>query len=265
MPVEQPSFASYLRHLRRYGHEAQKDGPLNRAVLATRAGIAFSYVTKLEQGAAQHPSAEVIDNLAGVLGADDVERQHLHDLVVYDREVGMASVGPHVAVEVTDQMRAYIDNLVPHLAGIVDDAWNVLYANPEYCRIYRHLADPAVGNVLVWFFEVPEARAIMIDWETEARLTVAWLRALMVRRPRSGLFTPLLRRLATSPAFSRMWSSQEVLMGRPSPYMFVHDLDHNADLRLVAEVYAWPDPTKALQMYLGVQIKPDGEASSGRG
>jgi len=46
--------------------------------------------------------------------------------------------------------------------------------------------------------------------------------------------------------------------------MFVHDLDHNADLRLVAEVYAWPDPTKALQMYLGVQIKPDGEASSSR-
>jgi len=132
MPVEQPSFASYLRHLRKHGHEAQKDGPLNRAVLANETGIAFSYVTKLEQGAAQHPSAEVIDHLADVLGADDVERQHLHDLVVYDREVGMASVAPHVAVEVTDQMRGLYRQPRPSSPGIrVDDAWNVLYANPD--------------------------------------------------------------------------------------------------------------------------------------
>lgn len=265
MPVEQPSFASYLRHLRNHGREAQKEGRLNRAELATRAGTAFSYVTKLEQGAAQHPGAEVVDNLADALGADEMERQHLHDLVVYDREAGMPTTGTHGSVDVTDQMRTYVDNLVPHLASFVDEAWNVLYANTEYTRIYRHLADPSVGNVLVWFFEVPEARAIMIDWETEARLTVAWLRALMVRRPRSQLFALLLQRLSDSPDFRRMWSLQEVLMGRPSPYMFVHDLDHNADIRLVAEVYGWPDPTKALQLYLGVQIKPEEEARSRRG
>lgn len=260
--VEPPSFAAYLRHLRKHGREAQRNGTVSRAELATRAQTAFSYVTKLEQGSAVHPSPEVIDNLADVLGVDDVERRHLHDLIVYDRESSLLpteTVGP---VDVTDQMRIYVDNLVPHLAGIVDDAWNVLYSNSEYARIYRHLADPAVGNVLMWFFQVPEARAIMIDWETEARLTVAWLRALMVRRPRSTLFPPLLNQLSTSPDFQRMWASQEVLMGRPSPYMFVHDLDRNDDLRLLAEVYAWPDPTKALQIYLGVRVTTDGDAAS---
>ncbi len=265
MTVEPPSFAAYLRHLRTHGREAQRNGPLNRAELATQAKTAFSYVTKLEQGAAQHPSPEVVDNLADALGVDDVERRHLHDLVAYDREAGMPPAETGGAVDVTDQMRTYIDNLVPHLAGMVDDAWNVLYSNTEYARIYRHLAEPAVGNVLVWFFQVPEARAIMIDWETEARLTVAWLRALMVRRPRSGLFLPLLDRLSASPDFRRMWLSQQVLMGRPSPYMFVHDLDRNEDLRLLAEVYPWPDPTKALQMYLGVRVTTDGDVRSRRG
>jgi transcriptional regulator with XRE-family HTH domain len=263
MMVEPPSFGAYLRHLRTYGREAQRVGQLSRAELATRARAAFSYVTKLEQGAAQNPSTEVVDHLADVLGVDDVERQHLHDLVVYDREASLPPLDGNDTVEVTDQMRTYINNLVPHLAGVVDDAWNVLYSNAEYARIYRHLADPAVGNVLVWFFQVPEARAIMIDWETEARLTVAWLRALMVRRPRSRSFRPLLDRLSASSDFCRMWTAQEVLMGRPSPYMFVHDLDRNEDLRLLAEVYAWPDPTKALQMYLGVRVAPYGEFGSG--
>jgi transcriptional regulator with XRE-family HTH domain len=253
MPVEQPSFATYLRHLRGQGHAAQRAGSISRTEVASRAGIAFSYLTKLEQGAASHPSPEVVNNLADALQANDVERRHLHDLVAYDRESVLSPFEVYSPI-VTDEMQIYIDHTVPHLAGLVDDAWNVLYANSEYARIYRHLDDAAVGNVLVWFFHVPEARAIMVDWETEARLTVAWLRALMARRPRSALFVQLLERLASSRDFERMWHSQEVLMGRPSAYMYVHDLDHNEGIRLIAQVHAWPDPTVALQMYLGVRL-----------
>jgi hypothetical protein len=68
------------------------------------------------------------------------------------------------------------------------------------------------------------------------------------------LFAPLLEKLASSPDFERMWATQEVLMGRPTPYMYVHDLDHNVGIQLIAQVHAWPDPTVALQMYLGVRI-----------
>lgn len=254
MTVEQPSFATYLRHLRKHGQAAQRRGALSRMDLASRAGTAFSYLTKLEQGAAQHPSSEVVDHLADALEATDLERRHLHDLVTFDRESRLPPIEVDAQADVTDEMRTYVDHIVPNLAGLVDEAWNLLYGNAEYKRIYRHLADPDVANVLVWFFHVPEARAIMVDWETEARLTVAWLRALMVRRPRISLFATLLERLSSSPDFERMWSTQEVLMGRPSPYMYVHDLDHNVGVRLIAQVHSWPDPTKALQMYLGVRL-----------
>lgn len=257
MTVEKPSFAAYLRHLRRQGHAAQRRGPLSRTELASQAGTAFSYLTKLEQGAAQHPSDEIVDHLADVLEASELERRHLHELVAFDRESRLPSIEVDALADVTDEMRTYVDHIAPNLAGLVDEAWNVLYGNAEYKRIYRRLADPDIGNVLVWFFHVPEARAIMVDWETEARLTVAWLRALMVRRPRSSLFATLLRRLSSSSDFERMWASQEILMGRPSPYMYVHDLDHDAGIRLIAQVHAWPDPTKALQMYLGVRLDTD--------
>lgn len=254
MPVDPPSLAGYLRHLRRNGHEARKHGPLSRTDLAARAGIGVGYVIKLEQGVALNPSLEVVDNLAEALGADGLERQHLHDLAAYHQATALAPKGMDDDHEITDMMRAYVDHLAPHLACFVDDAWNVLHANSEYTRIYRNIDKDDDGNVLTWFFGEPEAQRVMVDWETEARLTVAWLRALMVRQPGSRLFEPLLRRLSASPDFVRMWEMQEILMGRHTPYMYVKDLDSNEAIMLVAQVYDWPDPTKALQFYLGVRL-----------
>lgn len=238
------------------GHEARRRGQLSRTKLAAKAGIGVGYVTKLEQGVALNPSLDVVDDLAEALGADSLERQHLHDLAAYHQALGTQSTTRNADDdhEITDMMRTYVDHLAPNLAAFVDDAWNVLYANAEYSRIYRNIDDPAVGNVLTWFFREPESRRIMVDWETEAGLTVAWLRALMVRRPGSLLFEPLLRQLAASPDFARMWKRQEILMGRHTPCMYVHDLDQGTAIMLVAQVYDWPDPTKAIQLYLGVPL-----------
>jgi transcriptional regulator with XRE-family HTH domain len=252
--VEPPSLAGYLRHLRKNGHEARRRGRLSRTELAAKAGIGVGYVIKLEQGVALNPSLDVVDGLAEALGANSLERQHLHDLAAYHQALGTTTRNADDDREITEMMRAYVDHLAPNLAGFVDDAWNVLYANAEYSRIYRNIEDPSVGNVLTWFFREPESRRIMVDWETEARLTVAWLRALMVRRPGSRLFEPLLRQLAASPDFVRMWEMQEILMGRHTPYMYIHDLDCGKAVMLVAQVYDWPDPTKALQLYLGVRL-----------
>lgn len=254
MPVDPPSLAGYLRHLRRNGHEARKRGRLSRTDLAARAGIGVGYVIKLEQGVALNPSPEVVDNLAEALGADGLERRHLHDLAAYHQATAAAPACVDGGHEINDMMRAYVDHLTPNLACFVDDAWNVLYANSEYARIYRNIDKDDAGNVLTWFFREPSARRVMVDWETEARLTVAWLRALMARQPGSRMFQPLLRQLSDSPDFVRMWEMQEVLMGRHTPYMYVKDLDTNRAIMLIAQVYEWPDPTKALQFYLGVRL-----------
>jgi hypothetical protein len=93
----------------------------------------------------------------------------------------------------------------------------------------------------------------MLEWEEEAQLTVAWLRSLMVRHPGSRLFAELLARLSTSRDFRRMWEMQEVLIGRRTPFMWVHDLDHGRDIRLLAQVYPVPSPTQRIQLYLGVR------------
>lgn len=244
--VQPPSFGSYLRHCRDISG-------LSRPDLAAAADTSISYVAKLEQGAAINPTPERVELLASALKVTDVQRQHLHHLVAFD-QVPTGSVDDRVpADEITDIMRQHVDDLGPHLAGYVDTCWNVLHPNGEYARIYRHIADPAVANVLTWFFHVPESRAIMLEWEDEAHLTVAWLRSLMVRHPGSRLFTELLARLRTSRDFRRMWEKQEVLMGRRTPFMWVHDLDHDCDIRLLAQVYPVPIPSQRIQLYLGVR------------
>jgi len=244
--VQPPTFGAYVRHCR-------ITGELSRTELAAAADISLSYVTKLEQGVAVNPSAERIDKLADALQVSEVQRQHLHDLVSFD-QVPPGSVDDRLpGDEISDILHQHVDHLVPHLAAYVDASWNVLHANAEYTRIYRHITEPAVANVLIWFFQVSESQAIMLEWEDEARLTVAWMRSLMVRHPGSRLFGELLTRLSTSRDFRQMWAMQEVLMGRRRPYMWVHDLDHGQDIRLNAQVYTAPDPSQRIQLYLGVR------------
>jgi transcriptional regulator with XRE-family HTH domain len=244
--VPPPSFGAYLRHCR-------DTSDVSRADLAAAADTSSSYLAKLEQGAAINPSPARVEQLAAALKVNDVQRQHLHHLVSFD-QVPLGSVEDRVpSDEITEIMRQLVGYLVPHLAGYVDTSWNVLHPNAEYTRIYRHIADPGVANVLTWIFHVPESRAIMLEWEEEAQLTVAWLRSLMVRHPGSRLFADLLARLSTSRDFRRIWEMQEVLVGRRTPFMLVHDLDHGCDIRLLADVYPVPNPTQRIQLYLGVR------------
>jgi len=46
--------------------------------LALLAGISSDYYTRLEQGRDQHPSAQVLDSLARVLGLNADATEHLH-------------------------------------------------------------------------------------------------------------------------------------------------------------------------------------------
>lgn len=248
--IRHPLLGDYLRHLRtREPQDGHKR--LSRHELATWAGVSYGYITRLEQGGADNPSPEVLDRIADALQVHPLERQHLHDLVTYVRPADEPFANYEERHEVTPVMRLAVDRLVPHLCGYVDDAWNVIYANAEYARIYRHITD--VGNVLEWFFAVPEAQAIMLEWEPEARLTVAWLRALMVQNASNPMFHKLLTDLGRHADFRRMWNLQEIVMGRATPYMRVRDLDCGEDLNLLAQVYQWPDPTQDLQLYLGIR------------
>ncbi|WP_019852974.1 helix-turn-helix transcriptional regulator [Actinopolyspora mortivallis] len=259
MLIEPPSFGSYLRHLRSGAPPAafapdpayRTPRPaMNRAELATAARTSVGYVQKLEQGHADNPSPAVVDRLADALGSTSVERQHLHDLASPQRNEHGEQVSRQ---EVTPVQREAADGLHPSLAAYVDEAWNVLYSNAEYRRMFRRITE--VGNVLTWFFYVPESKAVMVEWEHEARLTVAWLRALMARRPGNPLFAEILETLSRSAEFVRMWESQEVILGRHKPHFLVHDLDRGREVELLAQVYPTPDPSQHMQLYLGIPAR----------
>ncbi|ATY17301.1 transcriptional regulator (plasmid) [Amycolatopsis sp. AA4] len=265
-PLEPPSFGGYLRHLRTTdaagfpaGAPARPRPRMSRDDLAAAAGVSTGYVIKLEQRLG-NPSADIVDRLADALHCSPVERQHLHDLATAQLPGAATARAGYRPPEITDVMKQMVDNLVPQLAGYVDDAWNVLYANSEYARIFRGIT--RVGNVLAWFFGVPESRAIMVEWETEARLTVAWLRGLMARRPAEPMFEQVLEALAGYPDFRAMWERQELLMGRHTQHMRVRDLDRGTEFVLLAQVHKAPDPTVPVQMYLGTRSPDPGAADA---
>jgi transcriptional regulator with XRE-family HTH domain len=53
---------------------------LRREEVAMLAGVSADYYIRLEQGRDQHPSAQVLDALAGALQFDDYATAHLHRL-----------------------------------------------------------------------------------------------------------------------------------------------------------------------------------------
>jgi transcriptional regulator with XRE-family HTH domain len=251
--LSKPSFGDHLRHLRSTSPagRASKNGLLSRTQLAASASVSVGYVIKLEQGKGGRPSPDVIDRIAAALGVSAVENRHLHDLADYSpTDVNISHDCPGVT-PVTAAMKEVVDTLRPHLAAYVDEKWDILYCNPGYERIYRNSTE--AGNVLKWLFFTPESRSVLVEWELEAQLIVAWFRALMVRRPANRRFDRVLDDLARSPEFCRMWERREICMGRHSHHMLVRDLDTGEQVRLLAQVYAWPDPTQEVQMFLGVR------------
>jgi transcriptional regulator with XRE-family HTH domain len=250
--IDMPSLGAYLRHLR----TARK---INRATLAAGAGVSESYVTKLEQNR-QVPTLAVLDQLGAQVTEVEAEREHLRDLRLYPR---LDPNAPMMAdIVITESMKAYVDKQVPQVSGWVDRAWGVWYANSEYRRLFRDIEE--CGNVLTWFFEGPQAKKVMVEWDMEARLTVAWLRALMVRGPEDPAYAKVLSDLSGNREFAQMWQAKELFMARHHPSMRVWDLDHGREVTLTAQVFPQPDPAIPLQLYLGVRdLTP--EAGTGAG
>jgi transcriptional regulator with XRE-family HTH domain len=243
-----PKFATALRGLRT-GRMSTMGGPRrawSRDDIAARAGISSGYLTKLEQGRAL-PSTEVVDRLANALGGDAVIRQHLHDLA----NPGETSL-PARTTDITAVEQAALDGLTPTaLAAYVDHTWSVLAANSEYTRIFRGIT--TCGNVLHWLFRERLSRAVIVEWEMEARLTVAWLRGLMARYPGDPRLMAVYTELCDNGEFCRLWNFGEIALGRHQSTLWVHDLDSGAQKRLLAQVYPSPDPGRTYQLYLGVR------------
>jgi transcriptional regulator with XRE-family HTH domain len=180
---------------------------LRREELAALAGISADYLTRLEQGRATAPSAQVVEALSQALRISDRERDLLYQLA------GHAPPGLDVVrSSLTPSVQRLLDRLANTPVVVYDATWTLVHANApfdalmgetstwraiERNAIWRNLLGP--GNRTV---HTAEEQA-----EHEARL-VADLRLTASRYPADRSLRRLIDDLAEqSPRFVELWQS----------------------------------------------------------
>ncbi|MEU7874150.1 helix-turn-helix transcriptional regulator [Dactylosporangium sp. NPDC049140] len=180
---------------------------LRREELAGLAGISADYLTRLEQGRATAPSAQVVEALARALRLADTERDLLYRLA------GHAAPGPDVVPSrVTASVQRLLDRLSHTPVVVYDATWTLVLANAPY--------DALMGETTAWrgrernavwrnvarlpsrVVHTPREQA-----EHEARL-VADLRLTALRYPADRALRRLIADLAAgSPRFAELWDA----------------------------------------------------------
>ena len=180
---------------------------LRREELSSLAGIAVSWLAKLEQGRAHAVSPDVLVALAGALRLDDAERSHLFVLagLHYD-----AADPP--SPRVTDALRALLDGLEPNPAYLLDRAWNIVAWNRAEADLFPGLdAHDGTPNLLELVFGDADLARLMADHDEERVRLVAQLRDHRAHLPDDPELTDVIAHLQeTSTRFAELWSAHDV-------------------------------------------------------
>ncbi|MGW5863464.1 helix-turn-helix transcriptional regulator [Streptomyces sp. NPDC055239] len=177
---------------------------LRREELAQLAGISVDYVTRLEQGRASNPSAQVVEALARALRLTTDTRALLFELA------GLAVPGPEtISAYITPGVQRMLDRLTTTPVAVFDAAWTQLLANP----LYTALMGEWHGNDLnaVWrnflgtgtrVRHTPDSLGVLRAQQAAA------LRATASRYPADPRLQDLVGTLRTrSPLFEELWQS----------------------------------------------------------
>jgi transcriptional regulator with XRE-family HTH domain len=236
---------------------ARRAPGLRREELAMLAGVSADYITRLEQGRATAPSAQVLGALGRALRLSREEQDHLFRL---------AGQAPPQAGHITAQLTPSVQRLLDQLTGVpvsVNDAgWNTVAWNALWAAL---VGDPSTKtgrdrNVLWRYFTGQQARVVRTA-EEAARFeqsAVADLRSATARYPDDKGLRQLVADLrAASPRFATLWESGIVGTHREAHKTFDHpdvglitvDCDvltvDGSDLRIVA--YTAPAGSEAAE------------------
>lgn len=184
---------------------------LRREELALLAGISADYLTRLEQGRASSPSAQVVEALARALRLSPQEREHLFRLA------GLVPPGPDmVPAFIPPSVHRLLDRLAGVPVAVYDAAWTLLLANQPYAAL---MGDPSGwrGNERngVWRnFVIPQASRVRQSSQARAEFEaaiVADLRAAAARYPADRQLRQLVAELrSSSRRFAQLWDSGAV-------------------------------------------------------
>ncbi|MCS5719722.1 helix-turn-helix transcriptional regulator [Herbiconiux sp. CPCC 205763] len=183
---------------------------LRREELAALTGISADYLTRLEQGRATSPSAQVVEALARALRLSDADRE------LFYRLAGLTVPGVDVVPSrISPSVQRLLDRFANTPLAVYDAAMTLLVANAPYeallgvnakargierNAIWRNLVGPGTRTVMT----AAEKAAFEAGIVAELRLTAA-------RYPADRALRRLVRELAAqSPRFASLWESDEV-------------------------------------------------------
>jgi transcriptional regulator with XRE-family HTH domain len=180
---------------------------LRREELAGLAGISADYLTRLEQGRATSPSAQVVESLARALRLPDAERDLLYRLA------GHAAPGADVVpTRIPPSVQRLLDRLANTPVAVYDATQTLIVANAPYDALmgatssWRGIERNALWRHLVG----PGSRVVHTPEEQDdlVRRLVADLRLTAARYPADRTVTRLVAELAAqSPRFGELWEA----------------------------------------------------------
>jgi len=183
---------------------------LRREELAGLAGISVDYLTRLEQGRATSPSAQVAEALARALRLTDPERELLFRLA------GLAVPGAGVVpTRIPPSVQRLLDRLADSPVAVYDATWTLVTANAPYDALlgattaWRGIERNALWRHLVG----PGSRAVMDADEHDDLVAglVGDLRLTAARYPADPRVRRLVAELGSrSPRFVELWESARV-------------------------------------------------------
>ena len=205
-------------------HGTRRVPGLRREEVAHLAGVSVDYYTRIERGKIDGASLEVLEAIARALQLDDVERDHLMDLVQVKRPKP-ANRRP-TQHRVPPNVEHVLDSItVP--AVVQNTRLDLVAANAIARAVYSIPADDSAlprNNARFTFLD-PQAVGFYRDWESVKRNTVALLRAAAGRDPYDESLINLVGQLSTqSEDFRQLWGAHNVLRYRAGTKRYHHQI-----------------------------------------
>ncbi|MFF0561542.1 helix-turn-helix transcriptional regulator [Streptomyces sp. NPDC004266] len=231
---------------------------LRRDEAARLAGVSTEYYTRLEQGRAGNPSAEVVEAIARALRLDETEREHLTDLLRSGARTARRASAR--AQRVRPGLHLMLETLGHVPAFVLGRRTDVLASN----RLAREVltdfdALPATRRNLARYYLLdPRARERVGDWERIAAETVAILRLEAGRHPQDRQLADLVGELTLGcEEFTGWWNDHRVLRRTHGTKHYHHPLV--GDLYFSYESFQAPgDAEQTLCVY---NVEPGSETA----
>lgn len=190
----------------RYGR--RRVAGIRREELAVLAGVSTSYYVRIEQGSVS-ASPSVLEAIASVLGLDNEERRHMHQLA--QCRYAPADAG---AMSLSADIELVLRNVSTVPIGVLAHDMTVLGWNQLCHAVFAGhrpfeapWSEPGSVNWARMLFVDPACRRLFVDWDAVTIDLAGRMRASFARTPDDPALAAVIGELVdTSERFATLWN-----------------------------------------------------------